>query len=164
MQPMGDANEYLFVQIARTTVIVSETIHDVRIVRMNGTHSPAAVTSWLGDSVGWWEHDTLAVETKYFSSSGFVRLTRRHVFLVSPKTTVLERFTRVSDHELNYVFTVSDPTYYTRSWTGETHLLRSNQKMYEYACHEGNYSMRNILEAARANDATPPTKTPSISR
>jgi hypothetical protein len=73
-------------------------------------------------------------------------------FLVSPQTTVLERFTRVSDLELNYVFTVSDPVYYARSWTGETHLLRSNHKMFEYACHEGNYSMRNILEAARAND------------
>jgi hypothetical protein len=152
MQPMGDANEYLFVQIPTATVIVAETIHDVRIVRMNGMHSPAAVTSWLGDSVGWWEHDTLVVETKYFSPSSSVRLTRRHVFLVSPNTTVIERFTRVSDQELNYVFTVSDPTYYTRPWTGETHLLRSNQKMFEYACHEGNYSMRNILEAARAND------------
>jgi hypothetical protein len=103
------------VQTPTTTAIVSETIHDARIIRMSGTHSPAVITSWLGDSVGWWEHDT----------------------------------TRVSDYELNYIFTVSDPTYYTRSWTGETHLLRSKHKMFEYACHEGNYSMRNILEAAR---------------
>jgi hypothetical protein len=152
MQPMGDNNEYLFVQTPTTTAIVSETIHDARIIRMNETHSPAALTSWLGDSIGWWEHDTLVVETKYFSSSSSVRLTRRHVFLVSPQTTVIERFTRVSDNELNYVFTVTDPTYYTRSWTGETHLLRSQHSMFEYACHEGNYSMRNILEAARAND------------
>ena len=150
MQPMGDNNEYRIAQTSTTTVIISESIHDARLVRMKGTHSPAAVTSWLGDSIGWWEQDTLLVETKYFSPSSAVRLTRRHIFLVSPETTVLERFTRVSDHELNYVFTVSDPTYYTRSWTGETHLLRSNQKMFEYACHEGNYSMRNILEAARA--------------
>jgi hypothetical protein len=152
MQPMGDNNEYQFVQTPTITAIISETIHDARLVRMNGTHSPAAVTSWLGDSIGWWEHDTLVVETKYFSSSSSVRLTRRYVFLVSPATTVIERFTRASDHELNYIFTVTDPTYYTRSWTGETHLLRSNHKMFEYACHEGNYSMRNILEAARAND------------
>ena len=152
MQPMGDVNEYHFVQTPTTTVIVSETIHDARIIRMSGTHSPAVITSWLGDSVGWWEHDTLVIETKYFSPSSSVRLTRRHAFLVSPETAVIERFTRVSEHELNYVFTVSDPTYYTRSWTGETHLLRSNHKMFEYACHEGNYSMRNILEAARAND------------
>jgi hypothetical protein len=152
MQPMGDNNEYQFVQTPTITAIISETIHDARLVLMNGTHSPAAVTSWLGDSIGWWEHDTLVVETKYFSSSSSVRLTRRYVFLVSPATTVIERFTRVSDHELNDIFTVTDPTYYTRSWTGETHLLRSNHKMFEYACHEGNYSMRNILEAARADD------------
>jgi hypothetical protein len=149
MQPMGDNNEYQIVQTPTITAIISETIHDARLVRMNGTHSPAAITSWLGDSIAWWERETLVVETKYFSASSSVRQTRRYVFLVSPDTTVLERFTRVSDHELNYVFTVTDPTYYTRSWTGETHLLRSNHKMFEYACHEGNYSMRNILEAAR---------------
>jgi hypothetical protein len=77
----------------------------------------------------------------------------RYLLLVSPKTIVIERFTLVSDQELNYVFSVSDPTYYTRSWTGETHLLRSKDRMFEVACHEGNYSMRNILEAARAHDA-----------
>jgi hypothetical protein len=66
---------------------------------------------------------------------------------------VTERLTRVSDHELNYVFTVSDPTYYTRSWTGETHWMRSHAKIFEYACHEGNYSMRDMLEAARSRDA-----------
>lgn len=65
---------------------------------------------------------------------------------------VIERFTRVSDRELNYMFTVTDPTYYTRPWTGETHLLRSTKRMFEFACHEGNYSMRDMLDAARAND------------
>ncbi len=153
MQPSADSNMYRFVQAPATIVIISEFIHDVRLIRMNGTHSPAAVTSWLGDSVAWWRHDTLVVETKYFSISSAVRVTRRYVFLVSPETTVIERFTRVSDHELSYVFTVSDPTFYTRPWTGETHLLRSNDRIFETACHEGNYSMRNILEAARANDA-----------
>jgi len=74
---------------------------------------------------------------------------------------VTERFTRVSDRELNYVFTVSDPTYYTRPWTGETHLLRSAQRMFEFACHEGNYSLRDMLEAARASESstTPPAST-----
>jgi len=92
------------------------------------------------------------VETKYFAPSSAVRLNARYVYFVSPETVVIERFTRVSDSELNYVFTVSDPSFYTRPWTGETHLLRSRDRMFEYACHEGNYSMRNILEAARAND------------
>jgi len=152
MQPNLDGNIYQFVQTPATTVIVSEWAHDARIIRMKGTHSPAAITSWLGDSVGWWEKDTLVVETKYFAPSSAVRLNARYVYFVSPETVVIERFTRVSDSELNYVFTVSDPSFYTRPWTGETHLLRSRDRMFEYACHEGNYSMRNILEAARAND------------
>jgi|HubBroStandDraft_2_1064218.scaffolds.fasta_scaffold53908_3 hypothetical protein len=153
MQPNLDGNIYQFVQTPATTVIVSEFVHDARIVRMNGTHSPAAITSWLGDSIGWWEKDTLVVETKYFSPNSGIRLNARHLFFVSPETVVIERFRRVADHELNYVFTVSDPTFYTRSWTGETHLLRSNARMFECACHEGNYSLRNVLEAARAQDA-----------
>jgi hypothetical protein len=153
MQPNVDGNIYQFVQTPGTTVIMSEFSHDARIVRMNSTHSPAALTSWLGDSVGWWEKDTLVVETKYFAPSSAVRMNSRYVILVSPRTTVIERFSRVSDRELNYVFSVSDPTYYTRSWTGETHLLRSKDRMFECACHEGNYSMRNILEAARIQDA-----------
>jgi hypothetical protein len=154
MQPTIDGNMYQFVQTPATTVIVSEYIHDARIIRMSGTHSPPALTSWLGDSIGWWEKDTLIVQTKYFSPSSAIRLrTRDNIFFVSPQTTVIERFTRVSDKELNYVFTVSDPTYYTRPWTGETHLLRSNARMFEDACHEGNYSLRDMLEAARAQDA-----------
>ena len=154
MQPNPEGNYYQFVQTPETTVILSEVSHDARMVRMNATHSPAAISSWLGDSVGWWEKDTLVVETRHFAPNSAVRMNSRYLLLVSPRTTVLERFTRVSDHELNYVFTVSDPTYYTRSWTGETHLLRSNHKMFEYACHEGNYAMRNILEAARAQDTS----------
>lgn len=153
MQPTGDNNMYQIVQTPGAAVIRSELIHDARIVRMNATHSPAEITSWLGDSVGRWEGNTLIVETKYFSPSSAVRLTARFAFFVSPTTLVIERFTLVSDKELNYVFTVSDPAYYTRPWTGETHWLRSNANIYEFACHEGNYSMRDMLEAARAQDA-----------
>jgi hypothetical protein len=153
MQPNPEGNFYQFVQTRDTTVIVSEVSHDARIVRMNSMHSPAAITSWLGDSIGWWEKDTLVVETKHFASHSAVRMNSRYLFLVSPQTTVIERFTRVSDQELNYVFSISDPNYYTRSWTGETHLLRSRDRLFEVACHEGNYSMRNILEAARAQNA-----------
>jgi hypothetical protein len=163
MQPTLDGNMYQFVQTPATTVIVSELIHDARMIRMNGTHSPAMLTSWLGDSIGWWEKDTLVVETKYFSPSSAARLRgRNNVFLVSPQTSVIERFTLVSDKELNYVFTVSDPTYYTRPWTGETHLLRSTKRLFEFACHEGNYSMRDMLDAARAND--PRTAAPASAK
>jgi hypothetical protein len=152
MQPNPEGNFYQFVQTPVTTVIVSEVSHDARIVRMHSTHSPAEITSWLGDSIGWWQKDTLVVETKYFAPNSAVRMSGRFLFMVSPQTTVIERFTRVSDNELNYVFTVTDPTYYTRPWTGETHLLHSKERMFESACHEGNYSMRGMLEAARAYD------------
>jgi hypothetical protein len=163
MQPTIDGNIYQIVQTPATAVIVSEYIHDARVIRMSGTHSPPALTSWLGDSIGWWEKNTLVVETKYFAPNSAIRLrTRDNIFLVSPETTVIERFTRVSDKELNYVFTVSDPTYYTRPWTGETHLMSSTQRMFEFACHEGNYSMRDMLEAARAND--PSTSAPAIAK
>jgi hypothetical protein len=152
MEPNLDGNIYQFIQTRTTTVIVSELFHDARMIRMNGTHSPAQISSWLGDSIGGWEKDTLVIETKHFAPNSAVRLNARYIFLVSPQTIVIERFTRVADNELNYQFTVSDPTYYTRTWTGETHLLRTKDRMFEDACHEGNYSMRNILEAARAND------------
>jgi hypothetical protein len=153
MQPKPESNLYQFIQTPATTVILSEFIHDARIIRMNGAHSPAAVTSWLGDSVGWWEYDTLVVETKYFAPNSGIRQNAQYVFLVSPETTVIERFARVSKDELNYVFTVNDRTFYTRSWTGETHLLRSNHRIFEFACHEGNYSLRNELEGARDQEA-----------
>ena len=138
---------------------MSEFINDARMIRMSSTHSPAAVASWLGDSIGWWENDTLVVETKYFAPNSGIRQNAQYVFLVSPETTVIERFARVSKDELYYEFTVRDPTFYTRSWTGETHLLRSNDRIFECACHEGNYSLRNELEAARAKDLKEPSTT-----
>jgi hypothetical protein len=149
MQPTLDDNLYQVVQTPVTTVIVSELAHDARLIPMNEMHSPVPLTSWLGDSVGWWEGETLVIETKYFSPNSALRLNPRFAFMVSPQTTVIERFTRVSQNELNYVFIVTDPTYYTRPWTGETHLLRSTKRIFEFACHEGNYSMRDMLEAAR---------------
>ena len=153
MQPTADANMFQLVQTPANTVILSEFIHDARMVRMNGAHSPAMVTSWLGDSIGWWEGNTLVIETKHFSPTSAVRSSARHFFLVSPQTTVIEKFTRVSDNELNYVFNVTDPIYYTRDWTGETNLRRSTKRIFEFACHEGNYSVRDMLEAARVNEA-----------
>jgi hypothetical protein len=157
MQPNPEGNYYQFVQTPDTTVIRSEVTHDARLVRMNSTHSPAAITSWLGDSIGWWEKDTLVVETKHFAANSALRMNARYFFLVSPHTTVMERFTRVSDNELNYGFTVTDPTYYTQPWTGETHMLHSSERMYESSCHEGDYFMRDVLEAARAKDRKEPS-------
>jgi hypothetical protein len=163
MQPNPEGNYYKFLQTPDTTVIMSEVVHDARMVRMRSTHSPAAITSWLGDSIGWWEKDTLVVETNHFAANSALRMNARYFFLVSPQTTVMERFTRVSGNELNYVFKVTDPTYYTQPWTGETHLLHSSERMYETSCHEGNYFMRDVLDAARAQDTKEPTTKPPVS-
>jgi hypothetical protein len=153
MQPTADNNYYRIVQTPQTFLIVSELIHDARIVRINAAHAPAAITSWLGDSVGRWEGDTLVVETKNFAANSLTRMSGRMVTFVSPQSTIVERITRVASDEINYVFTVEDPTYYTRPWTGETHLLHTNDEMFEFSCHEGNYSLRYMLEAARQKDA-----------
>ncbi len=141
------------VQTPDALLIVSEVIHFARVVRLNGSSAPAAVTAWAGDSIGWWEGDTLVVETNHFTPSDGGRLARGIAFLLSPSGTVTERITRVSDRELSYVFTIDDPTNYSRPWTGETHFMRSDDHLLEYACHEANYSMRFVLQGGRAHDA-----------
>jgi hypothetical protein len=141
------------VQTRDAVVIESEVLHFARIIRLNAKHSPAAVTSWSGDSIGWWEGDTLVVETKHFTPSDRGRVAAGITFLVSPAATVTERITRVAEDELSYVFKVDDPANYTQPWTGETHLLRKDENLLEYACHEANYSLRFILQGGRAQDA-----------
>jgi hypothetical protein len=140
------------VQTPDAVLMVFEVDHFVRSIRMNATHAPAAVTSWEGDSIGWWEGNTLVVETKYFTPSDRGRVAMGIAFLISPGATVTERITRVSDGELDYIFTVDDPAHYTRRWTGETHFMRKEDHLLEYACHEGNYSLRFILQGGRARD------------
>jgi hypothetical protein len=152
MQPIPENNYYQIVQTTREIVISSELVHDARSIRLNASHTPAAVTSWLGDSVGWREGDTLVVETKYFAPNNFLRVNARNPFFVSPQTTGVERFTRVANDEINYLFTVSDPTYYTRASTGETHLLHTIDQMYEFSCHKGNCALQHLLEAARIRE------------
>lgn len=148
MVPAGDLRQ--IIQTEKTIVIAAEELHEARVIRMNAKHAPAAITSWLGDSIGWWEGKTLVIETTSFAASSALRASPNSLFLVSPYTVVLERITRVSDDELQYEFSVNDPTYYTQTWKGETRLHRSNSRMLEYACHEGNYSLRFALQDARA--------------
>jgi hypothetical protein len=148
--PASDLRQ--IVQTPTAIVIASEELHEARVVRMNAKHTPAAVTSWLGDSIGWWEGETLVIETKYFAPTSAERAGPAHVFLVGLDTTVTERITRISADELSYVFTVEDPTYYTRPWKGETRFGRSDEPILEYACHEGNYSLTYALMGGRATD------------
>ena len=153
MQHVPTLNLHQIVQTPDAVLIQSEWNREARIVRMNARHNPAALVSWLGDSIGRWEGDTLVVETRHFSSSSRLRSTAMIYFLVSPATVVTERFTRTADDELRYEFTVADPTWYTTTWKGLNHLRRSSETIFEFACHEGNYAVRFVLQGMRAREA-----------
>lgn len=148
-------NLHQIVQTADAFVFLSEFVHAARIVRLGSQRLPTAISSWLGDSIGRWEGDTLVVETRGFTPGDRLRLGPSGSFLVSPGTVVTERFVRIGDDEIDYSFTVDDPAYYTQPWTGESHFLRRDELILEYACHEANYSLRHILEGARARDGEP---------
>ena len=147
-------NLHQIVQTADSFLFASEFIGAARIIRLSSQRAPAAITSWLGDSTGRWEGNVLVVETRGFTSSDHLRSGggQSNTFLVSPLTLVTERFARVAEDRIDYSFQVEDPTYYTQPWKGESHFLRRNEPMLEYACHEANYSLVHILEAARERD------------
>jgi hypothetical protein len=131
------------VQTENYVMIFIEMVHDARVVRMNGTHPPAEVRKWMGDSIGSWEGDTLVVDTTNF------RADSRPGYGGSEDTHVIERFSRMPNGDLLYRFTVDDPATWKTPWTGEYVWRASEDKVYEYACHEGNYSMGGILRGAR---------------
>ena len=130
------------VQTEDHIVIVIEMVHDARVIRMNSEHPPASQRSWLGDSIGWWEGDTLIVDTTNFTE-------RTQTRGGSPNTHITERITMQPDGNLLYNFTVDDPTSWVAPWTGEYVWRASDEMQFEYACHEGNYSMEGILKGAR---------------
>lgn len=146
-------NLHQIVQTPDAVLIQSEWNRDARIVRMNARHNPAGLASWLGDSIGWWDGDTLVVETRHFAAASRLRSTGGVYFLVSAATVVTERFTRTADDELSYEFTVADPTWYTTTWSGRNRLRRSRELIFEFACHEGNYAVQFILQGFRAQEA-----------
>jgi len=139
-------NSYMqIVQSPETVVLLQEMIHDARLVPMDGRpHLAKDVRQLHGDSRGRWEGDTLVVETTNFIN-GFQGST--------PNVKLTERFTRVSEDFLNWEITVNDPDTWTRPWTFMVRLKRTSDLLYEYACHEGNYSMVGILAGARADEA-----------
>ena len=109
---------------------------------MNAEHEPPEIRRWLGDSIGWWEGDTLVIDTINFTDNPSLGGASRDLHVV-------ERFTRVNADTLLYNFTVEDPNVWTAPWTGEYVWPASNHKAYEYACHEANYSFGGILRGAR---------------
>lgn len=150
-------NNYSFYVTPGFFVIELEMNHDVRIAPIfasakeaRAAHTPAVIRPWLGDTVAWWEGDTLVAETKNVNpiQEG------RTMTPVSSQGTVTERFTRIAKDEILYQFTVEDPVHYTQAWTGEYAFKPAKGRIYEYACHEGNYSMEGILRGARMAETT----------
>jgi hypothetical protein len=146
MLPAGYNNNYQILQSPGYVVILIEMIHDVRIIPLDGRpHVPENIRQWMGDSRGHWEGNTLVVDTTNFTEKTHYRGSDRNLHLV-------ERFTRVDPNTLLYQFAVDDPTAFTRSWKGEAPMTRTPGPIYEYACHEGNYSMAGTLRGARVED------------
>jgi hypothetical protein len=145
-------NHYQIVQSPGYVMIMAEMVHDARIIRLDGKHPTESITHWLGDSIGHWDGNTLVVETTNFNPQHTFRAGLRHFFAITPGAIVTERFTRISKDQILYRFYVDDPDIYSQVWAGEMPLRSVEDKIYEYACHEGNYSMANILAGAREQE------------
>jgi hypothetical protein len=134
------------VQTPNSIVILTEMVHDARVIRMNAQHVPRSIQRWMGDSVGHWEGDTLVVDTTNFNDKTRFRGSTENLH-------VIERFSRIDANTLLYRFTVEDPDTWDRSWTGEFTWPMTNKLIYEYACHEGNYALADVLRGARRQEA-----------
>ena len=145
MLPLMYNNTYSIVQNKDTVMILVEMVHDTRIIRLGGKPLPASIKKWMGDSIGHWEGDTLVVETTNFHPSQGFRGANENL-------KVIERFTRVAPDRIIYQFTVDDPTTFTQAWSGELPMNATSDKLYEYACHEGNYALPGILAGAREEE------------
>jgi hypothetical protein len=134
------------VQTPTSVLILNEMVHDARVIRMGGEHLPPQIRKWMGDSIGHWEGDTLVVDTTNFTNK-----TQFHGS--SDQLHVVERIKRVDANTLLYRFTVDDPATWERPWTGEYPWVGTSERLFEYACHEGNYSLANMLRGARQLEA-----------
>jgi hypothetical protein len=146
-----DTNLMQIVQTPGAVAILTEKYHDVRIVRIGGPPRPNPLPpAWMGDSVGRWEAATLVVETVGLKPGLLYRAARLYV---SGQTTSVERFTRTSEGDLLYEYEITDPSLFTRPWRGEMTFHTAAGRMFEYACHEGNYGLANVLAGARKEEA-----------
>jgi hypothetical protein len=146
MLPVLYNNLHQIVQTKETVLILTEMVHDARIVRMNSEHLPKTIRKWLGDSVGRWDGDTLVVDTTNFTDKTRFRGSSENLHVV-------ERFSRIDAKTLRYQFTIEDPETWVRPWSGEQAWPATDDLMYEYACHEANYALGNILRGARLREA-----------
>lgn len=144
MTPSVYNNNMQLFQTSDTVAIVNEMVHNTRIIPLDGRpRLSSTVRQWAGDSRAYWEDQTLVVETTNFRGETSLNGSSANLHLV-------ERFTRVDRDTLLYDFTVTDPTTWSQPWTAQVEMTRSDYPLYEYACHEGNYSMASSLSGARA--------------
>jgi hypothetical protein len=145
-------NDYNIVQTKDAVAIQVEMVHDVRVVRLNAKHRADDVRPWFGDSIGWWDGDTLVVETNH--------IPQKQAFQGAWKDlTITERFTRTAKDRLRYSFKVNSPSSWDEPWGGEYEFSPMQGVIYEYACNEGNYALPGILAGARrAEQAGAPAK------
>ena len=145
-------NNYTIVQTADHVMILSEMVHDVRVIPLVEREPlPEHIRPWMGASRGWWEGDTLVIETTQIREDQL----NAYGYLFpggSEEMRVIERLTRADPNTINYEFTVIDPATYTAEWGGQIPFKRLPGQVYEYACHEGNYAMSNVLSGARAEE------------
>ena len=157
-------SNYQIIQTPEHVAIVVEMNHDVRIIRLADKRiPPASVRSWMGVSIGRWEGETLVVETTNMHPAEAARGGPAVGFLyTSQAATVVERFTRIGPQEIRYEFTALDPQTFSRPWRAEMVFLPSKGPLYEFACHEGNYSMSGILAGARRQEADARAAKPAL--
>jgi hypothetical protein len=154
--PAGYNQNIQIVQTRDHVVILNEMVHDARIVPLDGRpHLPSHLRQWLGDSRGRWEGDALVIETTNFNDKlASFNPTIFEAVGTGATLRLTERFRRVADDVLSYEFTVNDPSTYTRPFTGVLSMRRGTE-LYEYACHEGNHGLGNILRGARVQESAP---------
>ena len=145
-------NLHKIVQTRDSVMILTEMVHDARIVRMNAPHLPKTIRQWMGDSVGHWEGDTLVIDTTNFNDKTRFRGSTENLH-------VIERLTRVDAKTVLYRFTIEDPDTWAKPWTGEFAWPATSERIYEYACHEANYALGDILRGARLREAEEAAKT-----
>ncbi len=148
----GPYNNYIqIIQTADHVVIFSEMIHEARIIPVaaaggSSSHAPAVLRFWQGDPRAHWEGGTLVVDSTNFSEKASIRGSSADLHLI-------ERFTRTDANTLRYEFTVDDPTAFTRPWSAVLPMQRSKDRLFEYACHEANYALEDILRGARSQES-----------
>ena len=150
MLPGGYNNNYEILQVPGSVVLLSELMHEVRVILLDGRpHISQNIRQWMGDSRGHWEGNTLVVDVTNFPDRDVTGFGVPYRNSETSHLHLTERFTRVDANLLDYKVTVDDPATFTRKWTASIPMVRSEDRLYEYACHEGNYSLANMLKGSR---------------